>query len=83
MADKAPLLACASAIGMRRQSREWTLHFPIVVAPGRQPGGENDAVLDDSLLAQALRLIGLDPAQRFKQCVGVLAQQWRTADRDG
>ena len=48
-----------------------------------QPGGENDAVLDDSLLAQALRLIGLDPAQGFKQCVGVLAQQRRTADRDG
>ena len=30
--------------------------------------GENDAVLDDSLLAQAFRLIGLDPAQGFKQC---------------
>jgi hypothetical protein len=50
---------------------------------GRQPGGENDAALDDSLLAQAFRLIGLDPAQGFKQCVGVLAQQGRTADRDG
>jgi hypothetical protein len=44
---------------------------------------ENDAALDDSLLAQALRLIGLDPAQGFKQVVGVLAQQGRTADRDG
>jgi hypothetical protein len=32
-------------------------------------------VLDDSLLAQAFRLIGLDPAQGFKQYVGVLAQQ--------
>ena len=41
------------------------------------------AVLDDSLLAQAFRLIGLDPAQGFKQCVGVLAQQGRTADCDG
>jgi hypothetical protein len=41
------------------------------------------AVLDDSLLAQAFRLIGLDPAQGFKQDVGVLAQQGRTADRDG
>ena len=39
--------------------------------------------LDDPLLAQAFRLIGLDPAQRFKQVVGVLAQQRRTADRDG
>jgi hypothetical protein len=40
-------------------------------------------VLDDSLLAQAFRLIGLDPAQGLKQYVGVLAQQGRTADRDG
>ena len=60
-----------------------TLHFPIVVATRPSAGGENDAVLDDSLLAQAFRLIGLDPAQGFKQYVGVLAQQWRTADRDG
>ena len=39
--------------------------------------------LDDPVLAQAFRLIGLDPAQRFKQDVGVLAQQGRTADGDG
>ena len=41
------------------------------------------SVLDDSLLAQAFRLLGLDPAQGFKQGIGVLAQQGRTADRDG
>jgi hypothetical protein len=40
-------------------------------------------VLDDSLLAEAFGLIGLDPAQRFEQGIGVLAQQGRTADRDG
>jgi hypothetical protein len=39
-------------------------------------------VLDDTLLAEALRLIGLDPAQGFKQYVGVLAQQGRAADHD-
>ena len=39
--------------------------------------------LDDPLLAQAVCFIGLDPAQGFKQYVGVLAQQWRAADCDG
>src|ERR1700759_3143078 len=39
--------------------------------------------LDDPLLAQPFRLIRRDPAQRFQQHVGVLAQQRRTADRDG
>ena len=64
----------------RRDRRAWCRRWS---QPGRQPGGENDAVLDDSLLAQALRLIGVDPAQGLKQYVGVLAQQRRTADRDG
>jgi hypothetical protein len=41
------------------------------------------ALLDDSLLAKALGFIGLDAAQGFEQGVGVLAQQGRTADRDG
>ena len=39
--------------------------------------------LDDPLLAQAFRFVRLDPAQGLKQHVGVLAQQRRTADRDG
>ncbi len=46
-------------------------------AKGRHPP------LDDPLLVQALRFIGLDAAQGFKQHIGVLAQQRRTADRDG
>jgi hypothetical protein len=50
--------------------------------------GETDSIkthvaLDDPLLAQAFGFIRLDPAQGFKQRVGVLAQQRRTADRDG
>ena len=39
--------------------------------------------LDDSLLAEALGLLGRDTAQGLEQGVGVLAQQGRTADRDG
>jgi hypothetical protein len=35
------------------------------------------AALDDPLLAQAFRFVRLDPAQGFKQHVGVLAQQRR------
>ena len=54
-----------------------------VVNPAVSRAGKNDAVLDDSLLAEAFGLVGLDPAQRLKQGVGVLAQQGRTADRDG
>src|ERR1700759_2891922 len=42
-----------------------------------------ERVLDDPLLAQAFRFVRLDPAQGFKQRVGVLAQQRRPTDRDG
>ena len=42
-----------------------------------------EPALDDPLLAQAFRFVGLDPAQGFQQRVGVLAQQGRTTDRDG
>ena len=49
---------------------------------GAPAGRGKDAGLDHSLLAQAFRLVGLDPAQRFEQVVGVLAQERRTADRD-
>src|SRR6185369_3047121 len=68
------ILSCSSAAaaisGMRSRAF-WTCGWTVGI------------VLDDPLLAQAFRLVGRDAAQGVEQDVGVLAQQGRTADRDG